>query len=30
MKLTLLGLEVEGVHKTGGEFDGIVVAQMEA
>ena len=27
-RLTLLGLEVEGVHKTGGEFDGIVVAQV--
>jgi len=27
-RLTLLGLEVEGVHKTGGEFDGIVVAQI--
>jgi phenylalanyl-tRNA synthetase beta chain len=24
----MLGLEVEGVHKTGGEFDGIVVAQI--
>jgi len=27
-RLTLLGLEVEGVHKIGGEFDGIVVAQI--
>jgi phenylalanyl-tRNA synthetase beta chain len=27
-RLTMLGLEVEGVHKTGGEFDGIVVAQV--
>ena len=27
-RLTLLGLEVEGVHKTGGEFAGIVVAQI--
>ncbi len=27
-RLTMLGLEVEGVHKTGGEFDGIVVAQI--
>jgi phenylalanyl-tRNA synthetase beta chain len=27
-RLTLLGLEVEGVHKTGGEFDGVVVAQV--
>jgi phenylalanyl-tRNA synthetase beta chain len=27
-RLTLLGLEVEGVHKLGGEFDGIVVAQI--
>jgi phenylalanyl-tRNA synthetase beta chain len=27
-RLTLLGLEVEGVHKVGGEFDGIVVAQV--
>src|ERR1041385_6148508 len=24
----MLGLEVEGVHKTGGEFEGIVVAQV--
>jgi len=24
----LLGLEVEGVHKLGGEFDGVVVAQV--
>jgi phenylalanyl-tRNA synthetase beta chain len=27
-KLTMLGLEVEGVQKRGGEFDGIVVAQV--
>src|ERR1039458_4434502 len=27
-RLTMLGLEVEGVHNTGGEFDGIVVAQI--
>ena len=27
-RLTMLGLEVEGVQKTGGEFDGIVVAQV--
>jgi phenylalanyl-tRNA synthetase beta chain len=27
-RLTMLGLEVEGVHKVGGEFDGIVVAQI--
>ena len=27
-RLTMLGLEVEGIHKTGGEFDGIVVAQV--
>jgi phenylalanyl-tRNA synthetase beta chain len=27
-RLTMLGLEVEGVHKVGGEFDGIVVAQV--
>jgi phenylalanyl-tRNA synthetase beta chain len=27
-RLTMLGLEVEGVRKTGGEFDGIVVAQV--
>src|SRR6266542_7033752 len=27
-RLTLLGLEVEGVHQLGGEFDGIVVAQV--
>src|SRR5947207_621129 len=26
--LTMLGLEVEGVQKLGGEFDGIVVAQV--
>jgi len=27
-KLTMLGLEVEGVQKLGGEFEGIVVAQV--
>jgi len=27
-RLTMLGLEVEGVHKIGGEFDGIVIAQI--
>ena len=27
-RLTMLGLEVEGVHKMGGEFEGIVVAQI--
>ncbi len=27
-RLTMLGLEVEGVHKLGGEFEGIVVAQV--
>jgi phenylalanyl-tRNA synthetase beta chain len=27
-RLTMLGLEVESVQKTGGEFDGIVVAQI--
>jgi phenylalanyl-tRNA synthetase beta chain len=27
-RLTMLGLEVEGVEKIGGEFDGIVVAQV--
>lgn len=27
-RLTMLGLEVEGVQKTGGEFEGIVVAQV--
>ena len=27
-RLTMLGLEVEGIHKTGGKFDGIVVAQV--
>src|SRR6201996_3663418 len=27
-RLTMLGLEVEGVHKVGGEFEGIVVAQV--
>jgi len=27
-RLTLLGLEVEGGHQLGGEFDGIVVAQV--
>ncbi|HUD48396.1 MAG TPA: phenylalanine--tRNA ligase subunit beta [Candidatus Baltobacteraceae bacterium] len=28
--LTLLGLEVEGVQKLGGEFDGVVVAEVAA
>jgi len=27
-RLTMLGLEVEGVHRVGGEFEGIVVAQI--
>lgn len=27
-RLTMLGLEVEGVHKVGGEFEGIVVGQV--
>jgi phenylalanyl-tRNA synthetase beta chain len=27
-RLTMLGLEVEGVQKIGGAFDGIVVAQV--
>jgi len=27
-RLTMLGLEVESVQKTGGEFDGVVVAQV--
>src|SRR5262249_22113820 len=27
-RLTMLGIEVEGVHKVGGEFEGIVVAQV--
>ena len=27
-RLTMLGLEVEGVHKLGGEFEGIIVAQI--
>ncbi len=27
-RLTMLGLEVEGVQKLGGEFDGVVVAQV--
>ena len=27
-RLTMLGLEVEGVQKLGGEFEGIVVAQV--
>src|SRR3954462_13236553 len=27
-RLTMLGLGVEGVHKVGGEFEGIVVAQI--
>ena len=29
-RLTMLGLEVEGVQKMGGEFDGVVVAQVLA
>jgi phenylalanyl-tRNA synthetase beta chain len=29
-RLTMLGLEVEGVQKLGGEFDGVVVAQVLA
>jgi phenylalanyl-tRNA synthetase beta chain len=29
-RLTMLGIEVEGVHKLGGEFEGIVVAQVIA
>ena len=27
-RLTLLGLEAENVHKIGGEFEGIVIAQI--
>jgi phenylalanyl-tRNA synthetase beta chain len=27
-RLTMLGMEVEGVHKIGGEFEGVVVAQV--
>src|SRR6185436_8154453 len=27
-RLTMLGLEVEGLHKLGGEFDGILVAKV--
>src|SRR5215831_5595729 len=27
-RLTMLGVEVEGIHKVAGEFDGIVVAQV--
>jgi phenylalanyl-tRNA synthetase beta chain len=27
-RLTMLGLEVEGVQKLGGEFEGIVVAEV--
>src|SRR5438045_6558196 len=27
-RLTMLGLEVEGMHKVGGEFEGIVVAEI--
>jgi phenylalanyl-tRNA synthetase beta chain len=27
-RLTMLGLEAEGVHKMGGEFEGIVIAQI--
>lgn len=29
-RLTMLGLEVEGMHKMGGEFEGVVVAQILA
>src|SRR3954452_3384623 len=29
-RLTMLGIEVEGVRKIGGEFDGVVVAQILA
>ena len=29
-RLTMLGIEVEGIHKLGGEFEGIVVAQVVA
>ncbi len=29
-RLTMLGIEVEGIEKLGGEFDGIVVAQVVA
>jgi phenylalanyl-tRNA synthetase beta chain len=29
-RLTMLGLEVEGVHKVAGEFEGVVVAQILA
>jgi phenylalanyl-tRNA synthetase beta chain len=29
-RLTMLGLEVEGVHKVAGEFEGVVVAQVLA
>ena len=27
-RLTMLGLEVEGVHKVAGEFEGVVIAQI--
>src|SRR3954451_3452713 len=27
-RLTMLGVELEGIHKLGGEFDGVVVAQI--
>ncbi len=27
-RLTMLGIEVEGIHKLGGEFEGVVVAQV--
>src|SRR5215203_3016614 len=27
-RLTILGLEVEAVHKLGGEFDGVVVGEV--
>jgi len=29
-RLTMLGLEAEGVHKIGGEFECIVIAQIHA
>ncbi|HUA66962.1 MAG TPA: hypothetical protein VMA13_00315, partial [Candidatus Saccharimonadales bacterium] len=29
-RLTMLGLEAESVHKIGGEFEGIVIAQILA
>jgi len=27
-RLTMIGIEVEGMKKLGGEFDGVVVAQI--